>query len=96
MAFEADCNVSTVLEALRVARTARPLVLAARRLWASGGGWKLGDGKSEIRNPKSEIRNPKSEIRILIPGICDRDHLRFRVVADTVVGREPLEWLERR
>ena len=52
MAFEADCNVSTVLEALRVARTARPLVLAARRLWASGGGWKLGDGKSEIRNPK--------------------------------------------
>ena len=69
MAFEADCSVSTVLEASRVASTVRFPVpgeclatlatrfstTVARRQWASGGGCMLGGGKSEIRNPKSEI-----------------------------------------
>ena len=53
MAFEADCGASTVLEAPRVASTVgslatRPSATAARRLWVSGGGCKLGGGKFEI------------------------------------------------
>jgi len=60
MAFEADCGVSTVLEALGVARTARPL---SRRGppqqrhtdWGLREG--IQAGGRQIRNPKSEIRN---------------------------------------
>jgi len=49
--FVADCRVSTVLEKFRVATTAKPLTLASRRLWASGGGCSLGTA-----NSKFEIR----------------------------------------
>ena len=70
MAFEAECRVSTVLEAIRVATTPRfPVPVAARSprnevlrdsatsTGGSGRRMQIGDGKSEIRNPKSEIRN---------------------------------------
>jgi hypothetical protein len=55
MVFEGDCGLSTVLEALRVASTAGPSAPTLRRLWVPGGGCRLEDVKSEIRNPKSEI-----------------------------------------
>ena len=66
MAPEADCGLSTVLEALCVTsttrfpvpancRATRPSATAPRRLKLPGGGFKLRDVKSEIRNPKSEI-----------------------------------------
>ena len=65
MAFENDCGVSTVLEKSRVATTTwhplvrrlaalatRPSTTAPRRLWTPRIGFKLGDGKFEIRNSK--------------------------------------------
>jgi hypothetical protein len=79
MAFEADCEASTVLEALRVAPTprhplvwrlealaTRPCATAPRRLEATGKGCRFGQANSkfEIRNSKSPwAANPKSEIR---------------------------------
>jgi len=68
MAVEADCGESTVLEALRVARTTRFPVLgecrgprdetlrnSAMPTRASRWGMQIGDGKFEIRNSKFEI-----------------------------------------
>ena len=51
MVCEADCGMSTVLDALRVARTARPLVSAVRRLGVRSRGRKSGvaERHSEFR-----------------------------------------------
>jgi len=75
MAFEADCDVSTVLEAICVTSTAGSLVQgAARRLVARapfpsrpGAGNSLQLTRLPPRAGKFEIRNSKFEIRAGIP-----------------------------
>ncbi len=77
MAFEADCRASTVLEAIRVADTARPLVPrecqgslgVSRPLQPGLLHHKVGPEHlwctrlaCSGRDGKPEIRNPKSEI----------------------------------
>ena len=71
MAFEADCDLSTVLEMFCVTRTSGYLDSGGFRgnppqqRHADWGLWKK-DGGRGTSNSKSEIRNPKS-IRVLYP-----------------------------
>ena len=74
----AGCQAPPVRH-LRRMRPRRPSAKASRRLGLPGGGSKLGDVKSEIRNPKfcdggrhSEFRIPNSDFIIVLPfAPCD-------------------------
>ncbi len=57
MAFEADCDVSTVLEEIRVTSTAGSLVPGGCRASTQNSKLRTQNWKGWVANSKSEIRN---------------------------------------